>query len=80
MEDYSLKKKFPKSLNLKMWKKFKNYLRGIPDYAKYMDQYPLEKALDTQLAETYDLIARITPDNSQGCLQILTKKMGYQKY
>ena len=32
-----------------------NYLRGFPEYAKYVDQYPLEKALDAQLAETYDL-------------------------
>ena len=35
---------------------------------------PLEKALDTQLAETYDLIARITPDNSKEVFQFLLKK------
>ena len=52
----------------------KNYLRSVPDYAKYIDQYPLEKALDTQLAETYDLIARITPDNSKEVFQFLLKK------
>ena len=52
----------------------KNYLRGIPDYAKYIDVYPLEKALDTQLAETYDLIARITPDNSKDIFNFLLKK------
>ncbi len=52
----------------------KNYLRGIPDYAKYIDTYPLEKALDTQLAETYDLIARITPDTSKDSFKFLLKK------
>lgn len=52
----------------------KNYLRGIPEYAKYIDEYPLEKALDTQLAETYDLIARIAPDNSKEAFQFLLKK------
>jgi len=52
----------------------KNYLRGVPDYAKYIDMYPLEKALDTQLAETYDLIARITPDNSKEVFKFLLKK------
>ncbi len=52
----------------------KNYLRGIPDYAKYIDVYPLEKALDTQLAETYDLVARITPDNSKDIFNFLLKK------
>jgi V/A-type H+/Na+-transporting ATPase subunit C len=53
---------------------FKNYLRGTPDYAKYIDMYPLEKALDSQLAETYDLIARITPDNSKEIFRFLLKK------
>jgi len=52
----------------------KNYLRGFPDYAKYIDQYPLEKALDTQLAENYDLVARITPDNSKDAFRFLLKK------
>jgi V/A-type H+-transporting ATPase subunit C len=52
----------------------KNYLRGTPDYAKYIDIYPLEKALDSQLAETYDLIARITPDNSKEIFRFLLKK------
>lgn len=52
----------------------KNYLRGYPDYAKYIDQYPLEKALDTQLAENYDLVARITPENSRNAFRFLLKK------
>lgn len=52
----------------------KNYLRGIPEYAKYIDEFPLEKALDTQLAETYDLIARIAPENSQEAFSFLLKK------
>lgn len=52
----------------------KNYLRGVPEYAKYIDEYPLEKALDTQLAETYDLIARIAPENSQEAFKFLLKK------
>ncbi len=53
----------------------KNYLRGYPDYAKYIDQYPLEKALDTQLAENYDLIARITPENSRAAFRFLLKNI-----
>ena len=56
----------------------KNYLRGVPDYAKYIDQYPLEKALDTQLAESYDLVARITPDNSKEVFNFLLKKWDIQ--
>jgi V/A-type H+-transporting ATPase subunit C len=56
----------------------KNYLRGFPDYAKYIDQYSLEKALDTQLAENYDLIARITPANSRDAFKFLLKKWDIQ--
>ncbi len=56
----------------------KNYLRGVPDYAKYIDLYPLEKALDTQLAESYDLVARITPDNSKEVFNFLLKKWDIQ--
>jgi V/A-type H+/Na+-transporting ATPase subunit C len=56
----------------------KNYLRGFPDYAKYIDQYPLEKALDTQLAESYDLVARISPENSRDAFKFLLKKWDIQ--
>jgi V/A-type H+-transporting ATPase subunit C len=52
----------------------KNYLRGLPDYAKYVDQYPLEKALDTQLAETYDTLAKITPAGIQPIFKVLLQK------
>ena len=41
---------------------------------KRQDQYPLEKALDAQLAESYDLVARITPDNSKEVFKFLLKK------
>ncbi|WP_294967979.1 V-type ATP synthase subunit C [uncultured Methanosphaera sp.] len=39
----------------------KNYLRGQRDYAKFIDKYPIEQALDANLAESYDLLARIAP-------------------
>ncbi|MGF7119417.1 V-type ATP synthase subunit C [Methanobacterium oryzae] len=52
----------------------KNYLRGLPDYAKYVDKYPLEKALDTQLADTYDMLARITPGSIKPIFKILLQK------
>jgi V/A-type H+/Na+-transporting ATPase subunit C len=67
-------KEFSEIIESQNIEEVKNYLRSVPDYAKYIDQYPLEKALDTQLAETYDLIARITPDNSKEVFQFLLKK------
>ena len=67
-------KEFSEIVEAQNVEEVKNYLRGVPDYAKYIDQYPLEKALDTQLAESYDLIARITPDNSKEAFKFLLKK------
>jgi V/A-type H+-transporting ATPase subunit C len=67
-------KEFSEIIESQNLEEVKNYLRGVPDYAKYIDQYPLEKALDTQLAETYDLIARITPENSKETFKFLLKK------
>jgi len=67
-------KQYTEILESQNIEEIKNYLRGIPEYAKYIDEYPLEKALDTQLAETYDLIARIAPDNSKEAFLFLLKK------
>jgi len=52
----------------------KNYLRGVPAYATYIEEYNLEKALDSQLAETYDLIARIAPKDIKDTFEILLSK------
>lgn len=49
----------------------KNYLRGVPEYAAHLEEYSIEKALNTQLAETYDLIARIAPDSIKDTFDIL---------
>lgn len=67
-------KEFSEIIESQNIEEVKNYLRGVPDYAKYIDTYPLEKALDAQLAETYDLIARISPDNSKDSFKFLLKK------
>lgn len=52
----------------------KNYLGGVPEYTNYIDKYPLEKAFDTQLAETYDLVARIVPDSIKEVFRVLLRK------
>jgi len=67
-------KQFSEIIESQNIEEVKNYLRGFPDYAKYVDKYPLEKALDAQLAETYDLLARITPDNSKDAFGFLLRK------
>lgn len=51
-----------------------NYLRGSPDYAEHLDEYPLEKALDVQLGETYDMVARLAPDGVKSSFKVLAKQ------
>lgn len=51
-----------------------NYLRGSPDYAEHLDEYPLEKALDVQLGETYDMVARLAPSSVQSSFKVLAKQ------
>lgn len=55
-------------------KEFKNYLRGFPDYAKYIDEYPIEKALESQLAEIYQLITEIAPKRLKRVFEVQSKK------
>nr|WP_302578820.1 V-type ATP synthase subunit C [Methanobrevibacter arboriphilus] len=52
-----------------------NYLRGFKDYADYVDKYPIEKALDVQLAESYNLISRIAPNSVKDTFSLLAKKV-----
>lgn len=52
-----------------------NYLRGFKDYADYVDKYPIEKALDVQLAESYYLISRIAPNSVKDTFSLLAKKV-----
>ena len=49
----------------------KNYLRGHRDYAKYIDKYPIEQALDANLAESYDTLAKIAPKTLKPTLDIM---------
>lgn len=48
-----------------------NFLRGQKDYAEVVDKYPLEQALDVNLAESYDLLARIAPGDLKPTFDLL---------
>ena len=52
-----------------------NYLRGSPDYAEYLDNYTLDKALDIQLGETYDLVSRMAPKEIQSSFKVMAKSL-----
>lgn len=51
-----------------------NYLQGVPDYAETLDNYPLDKALDVQAAETYDFIAGLAPKEVKAPFVIMSRK------
>jgi V/A-type H+-transporting ATPase subunit C len=51
-----------------------NYLSGIPDYSDIANSSSLEKSLDTQMGETYDMIARIAPKDIAPAFKVFSKK------
>ncbi|WP_407423407.1 V-type ATP synthase subunit C [Methanobrevibacter sp.] len=51
-----------------------NYLRGFPDYADVLDEYPLDKALDVERANTYDFVAGLAPKDIKDPFVIMSKK------
>ncbi|MEG3224738.1 MAG: ATP synthase A1 subunit C [Methanobacteriales archaeon Met13] len=51
-----------------------NLVEEIPEYKKYLDKFPFEKALDMQLAETHELIAKISPDKFKEFFEILLSR------
>ena len=51
-----------------------NYLKGIPEYADVLDDYPLDKALDVERANTYDFIARLAPKDIKDPFVVMSKK------
>lgn len=52
----------------------RNYLRGIPDYSKYVERYPIEKAIDVHLAEVYEFAAKIVPEDVKEVFKALLKR------
>ena len=51
-----------------------NYLKGVPEYADVLDEYPLDKALDVERANTYDFVARVAPKDIKDPFVIMSKK------
>ena len=53
---------------------FENYLKGVPDYADVLEEYPVDKALDIQCADTYEFVARIAPKEIRSSFVVMSKK------
>ena len=51
-----------------------NYLKGVPEYADILEDYPLDKALDIHRADTYDFIARLAPKEVKDPFAVMSKK------
>lgn len=50
----------------------------VPEYKKYMDKFPFEKAMDMQLAETHELIVRISPKKFKEFFEVLLSRWDIQ--
>lgn len=51
------------------------YLRGFPDYVPYLDEYPIDKALEVNLADTYKLLSNVAPGQIQKPFKVMAKKV-----
>ena len=51
-----------------------NYLKASPEYADVLDDYPLDKALDVERANTYDFVARLAPKEVKPSFVVMSKK------
>ncbi|MDR1819912.1 MAG: V-type ATP synthase subunit C [Methanobrevibacter sp.] len=67
-------KQFSEILEADDYKEITNYLRGFPDYAKHLDDHSIEKSLDIQLGETYQLLSKIAPNDVKKVFVMLSKK------
>ncbi|MDR2874100.1 MAG: ATP synthase A1 subunit C [Methanobrevibacter sp.] len=79
-------KQFADFIEADSGKEIIHYLRGFPDYSFHVDthfekdliatavNHQIEKVLDIQLGETYNLISRIVPDNIKKVFKVLAKK------
>ncbi|MDR2830413.1 MAG: V-type ATP synthase subunit C [Methanobrevibacter sp.] len=67
-------KEFSEIIEADDHKEITNYLRGFPDYAKHLDDHSIEKSLDIQLGETYELLSKIAPDDVGKVFTVLSKK------
>ena len=54
---------------------FSSYLRGLPDYAPYLAEYPIEKSLDVHMADTYKFISTIVPNEVKDSFDVLATKV-----
>ncbi|WP_305515868.1 V-type ATP synthase subunit C [Methanobrevibacter sp. V14] len=51
-----------------------NYLKGVSEYADVLDEYPLDKALDVERANTYDFVAKLAPKDIKDPFVVMSKK------
>ena len=51
------------------------YLRGFSDYVPYLDEYPIDKALEVNLADTYKLLSKIAPGGIQKPFKVMANKV-----
>ncbi len=51
-----------------------NLVGEMPEYKKYIEKYPFEKAMDMHLAETHELLFKISPDKFKDFFESFVSK------
>ena len=55
-----------------------NLVSDVPEYKKYLDKFPFEKAMDMDLAETHQTLAKISAKNFREFYEVILTKWDIQ--
>jgi|GEM_PF-2308886 len=72
------KKQIIEIIDAKKLEDMYNLVSDVPEYKKYLDKFPFEKAIDMDLAETHQTLARISAKKFREFFEIILSKWDIQ--
>lgn len=68
------KKQIVEIIDTKRTEDLNNLIGEMPEYKKYIDKFPFEKSMDMHLAETHELLFKISPDKFKDFFESFVSK------
>ncbi len=68
------KKQIVEIIDTKRMEDLNNLIGEMPEYKKYIDKFPFEKSMDMHLAETHELLFKISPDKFKDFFETFVSK------
>jgi len=72
------KKQIIEIIDAKKLEDMYNLVSDVPEYKKYLDKFPFEKAMDMDLAETHQTLAKISAKNFREFYEVILTKWDIQ--